>query len=355
MNCSVHPNTKNYIQIAQDIKRLAHAMGFHEARITRPQLPTEHQHLQQWLERDYAGTMDYLRKNIDLRLEPSKIFPNTQSIICLSRRYPKTSKINCPLAAFAIIEDYHRSVKKALKTFCRQLGIEHQSRCFCGSAPILEKALAAQAGLGWIGKNSLLVNQQAGSYLFLGEIFTELALPVDQPIANKCGNCTRCINNCPTGALVAAQIIDARKCISYLTIENKGSIPIELRAKIGQRIFGCDACQQSCMWNQQTATNEKDKALDTLDSDHLNLAKMMLWDENELRSKTATTPIKRISFSCWLRNLAVALGNADPSKENIAALEQRKSFPDELVQEHCQWALRQLQMRAMAANTQKPK
>ena len=248
------------------------------------------------------------------------------------------------VSRYALGRDYHKLMRKRLQKLARRIE-EHCGpfgyRVFVDSAPVLEKALAEKAGLGWIGKHSNLINKHAGSWFFLGEIYTDLPLPVDTPAANHCGACTRCIEICPTRAIVAPYRVDARRCISYLTIELRGSIPQELRPLMGNRIYGCDDCQLVCPWNRFAEPTEEADFAPRQGLDAPDLIALFQWDEEQFLRRTEGSAIRRIGFDCWLRNIAVALGNATTSAAVIAALQGRKDHESGLVREHVEWALAQ--------------
>jgi len=246
------------------------------------------------------------------------------------------------ISRYALGRDYHKLMRKRLQKLAQR--IENHSgpfgyRVFVDSAPVLEKALAEKAGLGWIGKHSNLINQQAGSWFFLGEIYTDLPLPVDKPAAEHCGACTRCIDICPTGAIVAPYTVDARRCISYLTIELRGSIPEELRPLLGNRIYGCDDCQLVCPWNRFARPTREADFEPRHGLDAAQLISLFQWTEEQFLQRTEGSAIRRIGFECWLRNIAVALGNAATSDAIIEALQSRLKYANEMVREHVEWAL----------------
>ena len=249
------------------------------------------------------------------------------------------------ISRYALGRDYHKLIRKRLTQLGKKIEEttgDHGYRAFVDSAPIMERPLAQQAGLGWVGKHSLVINRQAGSFFFLGELFTNLPLPVDTPYEDShCGRCSRCLTQCPTQAIVAPYQVDARRCISYLTIENSGRIPEEFRPMIGNRVFGCDDCQLVCPWNRfSKPTRESDfKPRHSLDD--CDLADLFLWTEDQFLERTAGSAIRRAGFECWLRNLAVALGNAPTTDTVTAALQSRRGSPSELVREHVLWALQQ--------------
>jgi epoxyqueuosine reductase len=264
----------------------------------------------------------------------------------LAPSIPPQSADTAYISCYAQGRDYHKVLRARLNTLAKKINVHtpHQYRAFVDSAPVLERALAEKAGLGWIGKNSMLINKQAGSWFFLGELFTNLPLPLDGTTDKNphCGTCTACLDDCPTGAIVAPYQVDARRCISYLTIEHKGSIPQALRPLMGNRIFGCDDCQVVCPWNKfSESTVEKDFDPRSYTRQQ-SLARLFLWDEETFLKQTEGSALRRVGYECWLRNLAVALGNAKPTAENIAALKQREHHPSRLVREHTSWALEQL-------------
>ncbi|MFZ3184181.1 MAG: tRNA epoxyqueuosine(34) reductase QueG, partial [Pseudomonas sp.] len=247
----------------------------------------------------------------------------------------------------ALGRDYHKLIRKRLQQLAERI---QQAigpfgyRAFVDSAPVLEKAIAQQAGLGWIGKNTLVLNRKAGSWFFLGELFVDLPLPVDAPHASEhCGSCSACLDICPTGAFVGPYVLDARRCISYLTIELKGAIPVELRPLIGNRVFGCDDCQIICPWNRFARPTSQGDFQPRHQLDNSELAQLFRWTEEEFLSRTEGSPLRRTGYQNWLRNLAVGLGNAPSSIPVLEALEARRNDPSELVREHVEWALAQHQ------------
>ena len=294
------------------------------------------------------------------RSRPADLVPGTLRVICGRMDYlPKAAE---PLQAvledseraavsrYALGRDYHKVLRKRLQKLARRIEDEigpHRYRVFVDSAPVLEKALAEKAGLGWIGKHSNLLSRQAGSWFFLGEIYTDLPLPVDKPGVNHCGDCVRCIDACPTGAIVGPYQVDARKCISYLTIELKSSIPEALRPQIGNRIFGCDDCQAVCPWNRFAQASEEADFAPRNGLDDKALLELFAWSEEKFLRRTEGSAIRRTGYEGWLRNIAVALGNAEPAEpadaeELIEALRSRRSHSSSLVREHVEWALTRL-------------
>lgn len=321
------------------IKQLGKELGFNQVGITDIDLTTEFDHFKTWLQADYQGEMSYFVKHRDLYEHPEKLLPSTTRIICCGIEYPKNPG---SIASFAKIQDYSSYLRELLKEYVKKIVLlipEAKTRIFAGNAPILEKALAAKAGLGWYGKNSLLLNENSGSYFFLGEILIDIPLEVDKPVLNRCGSCFKCKALCPTQAIVAPYQLNANRCISYLTIEHKGSIPLELRPLIGTRIFGCDSCQQACPWNNLQSTKAPTPFTPLTDLRSDNLIAWFLWEEEEFIAKTKISPIHRLGHERWLRNIAVALGNSAPCEKIRAALQTRINHPSSLVREHVEWAL----------------
>lgn len=343
----------DFTRLAENIKSWGKKLGFQGIRITHPSNSEAFKHLERWLKKEHNGEMRYMQRNLDIRKDPSKLIGTSARIICVRLDYlPSLNQSKATLKSrnkgyvsqYALGRDYHKVIRNKLKRLGQQIeqATPHQFRAFTDSAPILERALAEQAGLGWIGKNTLLLNRKAGSFFFLGEIITNLPLPIDQPTTkNHCGSCQACIDICPTKAIIAPYQLDARRCISYLNIEFKGSIPLELRPLMGNRIVGCDDCQLICPWNKfAKVTTESDfKPRHALDKSAL--VDLFLWSEAEFLRKTEGSAIRRIGYSCWIRNTAVALGNAPYEKKIKTALESRKDFPNPMVREHIQWAIDQ--------------
>jgi epoxyqueuosine reductase len=334
------------------IRRWARELGFQQVGVTGVDLGENEAYLQRWLDAGYHGTMEYMARHGTRRSRPAELEPGTTRVISLRMDYlPADTRplevLDSPgkayISRYALGRDYHKLMRSRLATLARR--IDRQAgggryRAFVDSAPVLERAVAESAGLGWIAKNTMLINAEAGSWFFLGEIYTDLPLPVDPPQAAKhCGSCTACLEICPTRAFVGPYQLDARRCISYLTIEHRGPIDEALRPLMGNRVFGCDDCQLVCPWNKfARPTGEVDfrprHGLGAAD-----LTELFLWDEATFEEKTAGSAIRRIGFDCWLRNLAVALGNAPSTPGVIAALESRRQFPSTLVREHVAWAL----------------
>ena len=294
-----------------------------------------------------------MEKHGKKRSQPAELVEGTKRIISLSMNYLPENYNGLELlkenkkafvSGYARGRDYHKIIRLRLKKLVSKIKVHssHENRVFVDSAPVLEKALAQKAGLGWIGKNTLLLNKNAGSYFFLGEIYTDLELPIDEPeIVNHCGSCTSCMDVCPTKAFEGPNQLDARKCISYLTIEYKGSIKEELRPMMGNRIFGCDDCQIFCPWNKFLKITDEADFKPRHNLDDIDLSNLFMWSEEEFLKKTQGSPIRRAGYESWLRNIAIALGNAESSVEVLRVLHSKKDDPSEIVKEHVNWAIDQ--------------
>ncbi len=314
---------------------------------------SEHEaHLQRWLDAGYQGEMDYMAAHGTKRSRPDELVPGTLRVVSLRMDYlPGDTRMSQRLAEpqsayvsrYALGRDYHKLIRKRLQQLAERIQAAigpFGHRAFVDSAPVLEKAIAEQAGLGWIGKNTLVLNRKAGSWFFLGELFVDLPLPVDAPHASEhCGRCSACLDLCPTGAFAGPYVLDARRCISYLTIELKGAIPEDLRGLIGNRVFGCDDCQIVCPWNRFARPTEQPDFQPRHGLDNAELAELFRWSEEEFLSRTEGSPLRRAGYERWLRNLAVGLGNAPTTIAVIEALQARRDYPSELVREHVSWAL----------------
>ena len=353
--------TLEFSQLAAEIRVWARDLGFQEVGISDTDLSREEIFLQQWLDSGYQGDMDYMARHGTARTRPDELVPGTVRVISVRLNYlPVAARdswetLDEPDAAFisryALGRDYHKVMRgklQALATKVEQRIGKFAYRVFTDSAPVLEVSLARKAGLGWRGKHTLLLSREAGSWFFLGELYTDLPLPVDDVITEHCGTCTKCIDICPTRAILAPYTLDARRCISYLTIEHKGSIPLELRPLMGNRIYGCDDCQLVCPWNKfASATAENDFAVRN-GLDDVALLALFQWTEEDFYQRLEGSAIRRIGHDRWLRNIAVALGNALRSARDyesrariIAALNGRRSYAGALVREHVVWALEQ--------------
>jgi len=327
-------------------------LGFAQVGIAGIDLAEDESRLRAWLDAGRHGDMHYMARHGTRRSRPAELLPGTLRVISVRMDYwPRDARDAHDVlgddslgyvSRYALGRDYHKLMRKALQQLADDLaGLAgpHGHRVFVDSAPVLEKALARNAGLGWIGKHTNLIAREAGSYFFLGEIYTDLELPLDEPVSAHCGSCTACMPACPTGAIVAPWQLDARRCISYLTIELKEAIPAELRTAIGNRIYGCDDCQLVCPWNRyaRDAAHPDFKVRHGLDSPRL--AELFRWTESTFTERMRGSAIFRIGHARWLRNIAVALGNATRSDAVVAALETRREDPSMLVREHTRWAL----------------
>jgi len=343
-------------QLAGDIKRWGQELGFQEVAITDLDLSQYTPWLDDWLARRFHGTMHYMARHRDLRCHPESLHPGSIRAICVCMDYAMTRRNSLAamgrphkayIARYARGRDYHKLMRKRLQTLARR--IEERTgrfgyRAFVDSAPVLERALAEKSGLGWIGKNTMLLNRRAGSWFFLGELFTDLPLPTDSPGSAHCGSCRACLDICPTDAFAGPNRLDATRCISYLTIELRGSIPVEFRKAMGNRVFGCDDCNLICPWNKFTRVSEEEDFRPRHDLDDADLVTLFKWSEAEFLDRTAGSAIRRIGYECWLRNLAVALGNAPTTTDTVAALQARREHESALVREHIAWALQQHQV-----------
>ncbi|HET9033431.1 MAG TPA: tRNA epoxyqueuosine(34) reductase QueG [Dokdonella sp.] len=349
----------DYTKLTSDLHEWAGELGFQQLGIAGVELAEDEAHLLNWLDAGRHGEMEYMARHGSKRSRPDELLPGTLRVVSVRMDYlPESARDgwdvladsqSAYVARYALGRDYHKLMRNRLQKLADRIANAvgpFGYRAFVDSAPVLERALARDAGLGWIGKHTCMINRDAGSWFFLGELYTDLPLPLDTPATEHCGTCRRCIDICPTQAIVAPYQVDARRCISYLTIELRGSIPVELRRPIGNRIFGCDDCQLICPWNKfATPTTESDfKPRHSLD-DH-QLIDLFAWSEEEFLKRTEGSPIRRTGYLGWLRNIAVALGNAAFSDEIVDALQSRASHPDEIVREHVQWALAEHVLRA---------
>ncbi len=327
-------------------------LGFQQIGISDIDLGEHETRLNEWLDKGFHGEMGYMQRHGTRRSRPDELVEGTVRVICARMDYlpagalPLQDVMDDPgsavISRYALGRDYHKVLRRRLQQLATRIEAAIGTfgyRVFVDSAPVLEKALAEKAGLGWIGKHSNLLHRQAGSWFFLGEIYTDLPLPVDEPVSEHCGDCSRCIDVCPTNAIVGPYQVDARRCISYLTIELRGSIPEPLRPLLGNRIYGCDDCQWVCPWNRFAQHSEEADFAPRHGLDEASLIELFGWDEPTFLDRTEGSAIRRIGYACWLRNLAVALGNAPFSDGVIHALQARADHQSELVREHVQWAL----------------
>lgn len=340
------------LALKRDLRRWGGELGFAAVGVAGIDLESAGERLRLWLAEGAHGTMDYLSRHGSRRWRPAELVPGTCSAISVRLPYwppdgaDPLATLEDPFRAYvsryALGRDYHKLLRPRLQKFADRIGAAvgaYGYRVYVDSGPVMEKPLAAQAGLGWIGKHTNLISREAGSWFFLGEIYTDLPLPPDAPVDDLCGSCRRCLDACPTGALPAPYRIDARRCISYLTIELHGPIPLEMRPLIGNRIFGCDDCQLVCPWNRyaQIASEPDFQVRNRLDS--ASLIELFGWDEATWLARTEGSALRRIGWLRWLRNLAIALGNAPADAAVIAALQARAAHPDDVVREATMWAL----------------
>lgn len=346
-------------QLAEQIKAWGEELGFAHIGISPAANDQHAQRLREWLDRDFHGEMHYMRDREALRSDPDALLPGTIRVISARMDYltsASTGESEAVLAdprkayisRYALGRDYHKLIRKRLAALATRISeaAGGQHRAFVDSAPVLERGFAEQAGLGWIGKNSMLINSRAGSWFFLGEIYTDIPLPTDPPQqTGHCGTCRSCIDDCPTNAIVAPYQVDARRCISYLTIELKGAIPEALRPAMGNRVFGCDDCQLVCPWNKFAQASGEEDFRPRHKLNDSELLSLFMWSEQEFLDRTAGSAIRRIGYEGWLRNLAVGLGNAPYDKAIAAGLQRRRGEASELVGEHIDWALTQQQRK----------
>jgi epoxyqueuosine reductase len=339
---------------ANIIKQIGLELGFQQVGICDTRLDQHAAHYAEWIARHYHGEMGYMARNLDKRLNPGQLVPNTLSVICVRLDYlveEEQELLNlldhddlAYLSRYALGRDYHKLMRKRLQKFasrivelCGDLGY----RVFTDSAPVLEKALAVKAGLGWQGKHSNILHREAGSWFFLGEIFTDMQLEVDRPVENHCGRCRSCIDICPTGAIVEPYLVDARRCISYLTIEHRSVIPVEFRTAIGNRIYGCDDCQLVCPWNRFAQYTSEADFKPRHGLDRISLLDCYGWSEEQFLQRMEGSAIRRIGYQCWLRNIVIALGNAAYDPHIMAALCKDYSAHSVFIQQHADWAIQQ--------------
>jgi epoxyqueuosine reductase len=337
--------------LAHDIKHWGRELGFQQVGIAGVDLAQDEQRLEAWLAQGRHGTMEYMRRHGTRRTRPAELVPGTVRVISARLDYRTHGSdpervLGDPelgyVSRYALGRDYHKVLRPRLARLADRVAESAGTqgyRAFTDSAPVLEKALAREAGLGWIGKHTNLLDRHDGSWFFLGEIYTDLPLPVDAPVTAHCGSCTACIDVCPTRAIVAPYELDARRCISYLTIEHEGSIAEEFRAALGNRIYGCDDCQLVCPWNRYAKLSAEPDFRARHGLDAPQLVDLFAWTEAEFLQRTEGSAIRRIGYERWSRNVAVALGNAPRTEGVVAALRARLDDPSEVVREHVKWAL----------------
>ncbi len=347
----------SYTTLIKQIRQWSKDLGFQQFGISSINLDRDKRYLEKWLASQYHGEMFFMEKHGDKRSHPEQLVPGTIRVLSFRMDYfPATArpakallqeKDKAYISRYALGRDYHKKIRKALAQIGEKIAQQAQEynpqfRVFSDSAPVLERALARNAGLGWSGKNTCLINPKAGSWFFLGEIYTNIPLPCNEPFTQyHCGSCTACMDICPTNAIISANTLDARRCISYLTIEYNGTIPLEFRTAIGNRIYGCDDCQIVCPWNRFSHFSQQDDFQPRHNLDDSKLTALFSWTEKDFLKKLEGSPIRRIGYEKWLRNIAVALGNSSNKKEAIQALKnklQQEKLSD-LVKEHIDWAL----------------
>ena len=352
-------STIDYPQLVVDLRLWAAELGFQQVGIANIELDADETHLLNWLDAGRHGEMDYMARHGTRRSRPDELQPGTIRVISVRMDYlPQGADdgwevLGDPqrayVARYALGRDYHKLMRQRLQKLAERIsGVTGPFgyRAFVDSAPVLERALARNSGLGWIGKHTCLINSRAGSWFFLGELYTDLPLPLDTPASEHCGTCTRCIDVCPTQAIVAPYQVDARRCISYLTIELRGSIPEEFRRPMGNRIYGCDDCQLVCPWNKFARITGEGDFTPRHQLDGAALVDLFAWSEQEFLTRTEGSAIRRTGYEGWLRNIAIALGNAPASTEVVAALHARTDDPSALVREHVAWALQEQSLKS---------
>lgn len=355
-------NSIDLTQLANDIKAWGCALGFQQIGISDIDLNQHEYYLQQWINKGYHGSMEFMQAHGNKRARPAELVPGTLRVISARMDYlPPDASFAKHLgnnqlgyvSRYALGRDYHKVIRNKLAKLGEQIK-QHLAdtayRPFVDSAPVLEHAIAEKAGLGWTGKHSLTINREAGSWFFLGELFINLPLPIDEPVKEQCGECVACLTICPTNAIVEPYVVDARKCISYLTIEHNDVIPEQFRTAMGNRIYGCDDCQLICPWNRYAQITQE---TDFHAREHLhgkNLLELFSWDEKTFLKLTEGSAIRRIGWQKWQRNIAVALGNADFSIEILTHLEQKLTNASPLVAEHIRWAIEQQLQKKRASH-----
>lgn len=343
----------DYQQLAKQIEQWALELGFSGFGIADTDLSSHEEAFQQWLDQGYHGGMEYMARHGMMRARPQELLPGTLRVITVRLDYmPPEALIvstmqkpeNAYISRYATGRDYHKMMRNRLKKLGQKIEAQIEglvARPFVDSAPVMERPLAQKSGLGWTGKHSLIINEKVGSFFFLGELLVNIPLPVSAPVKEQCGSCVACITICPTQAIVSPYVVDGSRCLSYITIEKFGEIPLEFRKAMGNRIYGCDDCQLICPWNKFTKASTEDDFKPRKDLHSPQLLELFTWSEESFLKRTEGSPIRRIGHERWLRNIAVALGNAPYSLKIVQALEQKREFVSELVQEHIDWALEQ--------------
>lgn len=339
-------------ELKDDVISWCQELGFQDAGVSDIDLSVADARLNEWLGKRFHGSMHYMERHGSKRSHPGELVPGTVRVISVRMDYlvedQETAKAlldhesRAYISRYALGRDYHKVLRARLRDLARRIEErvgEFGYRVFVDSAPVLEKAIAEKAGIGWVGKHTNVIDRNTGSWFFLGELYTDLPLPVDKPETSHCGTCVACIDVCPTKAIVAPYQLDARRCISYLTIENKGSIPEEFREAIGNRVYGCDDCQLFCPWNKFAQLSDEPDFKPRHDLDSAELIELFGWDKQMFLDNTEGSAIRRIGFEAWSRNLAVGLGNAITSPQVVDALRHRADDESDLVREHVSWAL----------------
>ncbi len=333
--------------VLRSVKTVALALGFSDCRVASAQEVPHAVEFKDWLAGGHQGEMAWLERNVDRRCDPRLVVEGCQSVLCLSFDYGGIEELVSGISCYSQGCDYHKIIESKLMDLCDLLEIYGgRQRCYVDTGPVLEREFAELSGLGWRGKSGLIVRQSGGSRFFIGVILTTLALPADEPARNRCGRCSRCRQECPTQAIDENYTIDARRCVSYLTIENKGSIPVELRRAIGGRIYGCDSCQDACPWNALRAPKKSPNLLlrSSAKLKKYGLREFLAMGEEEFLSLFADSPIRRIKWRGFMRNVCVAVGNTG-TKDDIVLL-RRLIGRDEMVDEHAQWAIEEIETRS---------
>ena len=348
------PTKADLIKLKSLIRGWAEEFGFSDFGVTDTDISVAEQYLFSWLNKKQHGEMTYMEKHGTRRTKPDRLIPDTIRILSFKMNYWK-EHTECPeeilrnnnlayISRYALGKDYHKLMRRRLKKISDKISQHipgYQFRPFVDSAPVMEKPFAVKAGLGWMGKHTNIIDKDSGSWFFLGELYTNLPLPIDQAQKDLCGTCNQCMTACPTNAIVAPYQLDATLCISYLTIEHKTSIPLHLRTLIGNRIFGCDDCQLVCPWNKYATETDVQEFAPKHRLENIDLITLFYWGPEEYRLNTAGSPLNRVGYECWLRNIAVALGNSASSERVIKALQSRLNHSSALVREHVSWALQQ--------------
>jgi epoxyqueuosine reductase len=350
----------NYYELANKIKLWGKELGFQKVGIADIDLSKHEDKLQEWLDNGFHGDMEFMARHGMKRCRPAELLPGTVSVVSVRLDYlpPEANfatSLSIPqdayISRYALGRDYHKVIRNRLKKLGNLVAQEIDQedllfRPFVDSAPVLERPLAEKAGLGWVGKHSLLLDEEAGSWFFIGELFLPIQLPLDEPKEEQCGSCVACLTICPTQAIVAPYVVDSRKCISYLTIELKDDIPVKFRRAMGNRIYGCDDCQLICPWNRAAQISQEPDFLPRNELNQPDLLNLWEWTEAEFLKITEGSPIRRIGYASWMRNIAIGLGNAPFSMTVLQALKNKLNKIDEMVDRHIHWAIEEQESKA---------